>query len=401
MNMIPENFRTSRTRSQRGFTLIEFMVSMAIFLLISSVAFKLFNQQQLSTQLLRDQVGLNVALRNAMTQMQLDISNAGSGYFQGVNIPSWPVGVTIVNNVVASGTSCYTASTKTYGTSCFDQLNVLTAANTTTYPPINATDSTGGTSPTANCSNLTTGVAYGQAAVLNGTTWTLANTAAEFKSGDQVLFLNSSGSLLSTVILTANASVVGSAVKFQFNATNANGSNTLANDPLDITACHGNTPCTAGGKIANPPQFCGGDYIIKLAPISYVVCAGPGSPSPCDTTTTSPDIADPKLERIQSGAASIVMEQVIGFKVGAAIYNTASDSSGTQYNYDASSYTNVVANDVAYNFTMVRSVRASVIARTTPNNSATYTFRNTFDQGPYQVQGMAIVVNPRNMSMND
>ena len=47
--------------------------------------------------------GMNVALRNAAAQMQVDLVNAGTAYFQGANIPSWPVGVTIVNNVVTSG----------------------------------------------------------------------------------------------------------------------------------------------------------------------------------------------------------------------------------------------------------------------------------------------------------
>jgi len=409
-------FRAGRSKKRTigGFTLIELLVAMAIFMLISGIAFRLFFQQQTSAQLTRDQMGLNMALRNAVAQMQIDVSNAGSGYFQGVNIPSWPVGATIINHVVASGTSCYTSSTATYGPSCFDQINVIAAANPTNFPPVQASDSTGGSSPTTNCSNTSTGVAYSQPAVVNGTPWTLATTAGEFKRGDQLLFLNSTGSKLTTVVLTADAAVVGSAVKFVFNATHADGTNVLANDPLDITACDSTnasnlTPCPIATKFGT--QYCGGDYIIKLNPIIYQVCAGPGSASPCDTSTTSDDIADPKLKRTYNVVTSscpngcpqtdIVMDQVIGFKVGAAIFNTASDSSSTQYNYDSSTYTNSTANDSAYNFTMVRSIRASIIARTTPNSSASYTFRNTFDGGRYQVQGMAVVVNPRNMSMND
>ena len=73
----------------------------------------------------------------------------------------------------------------------------------------------------------------------------------------------------------------------------------------------------------------------------------------------------------------------------------------TQYNYRASTYTNLNSGDMAYNFSLVRAVRISLIGRTAPNQNATYTFRNSFDGGSYQVQGIAIVVNPRNMSMND
>jgi hypothetical protein len=114
------------------------------------------------------------------------------------------------------------------------------------------------------------------------------------------------------------------------------------------------------------------------------------------------------MVRVQNGAQSVVMEQVVGFKIGATIFNSTKNDSTGSYQYNSACYsttpdpTNPCTNvDVPYNFTVVRSVRASIIARTTPNLNATYTYRNTFDNGPYQVQGMAVVVNPRNMSMND
>jgi YD repeat-containing protein len=94
------------------------------------------------------------------------------------------------------------------------------------------------------------------------------------------------------------------------------------------------------------------------------------------------------------------MEQVIGFKVGAVIINPSNqqaadnDSVTVAYNYDASSYRQ------PWNFTLVRSVRISLIGRTSPSNSDSE-FRNSFDNGRYQVQGVAVVVNPRNSSMND
>jgi len=402
----------------KGFTLVELMVSMAIFLLISGVAFRLFSLQQNSASILRDQVGLNLALRNAVTELQLDISNAGSGYFQGLNVPGWPVGVTIMNNVVASGSSCYNSTTGAYGSTCFDTVNVIAAANPTNYPPVNTTDSSG-SNGASNCSYTNTGVAYTQAAVVNGTPWTLASTAAEFKSGDQLLLVTSSSTatLMTTVVLTADASVAGGkAVKLTFNSTNTDGTNTYgSHDPLDITTCHGDSPCPAASQLTT--QFCGTDWAIKLAPITYLVCAGPGSSTTwcTDTSSSSPDIKDPKLVRVQSGTANVIMDQVIGFRLAASIFNTVGDNS-TSYQYNSACYTasptfvvgtNLVptspgcANDEAYNFTVVRSVRASLIARTTPNYNANYTFRNTFDGGPYQVEGTTVVVDPRNMSMND
>ena len=63
-------------------------------------------------------------------------------------------------------------------------------------------------------------------------------------------------------------------------------------------------------------------------------------------------------------------------------------------------YTDSRGNE-SYNFSLVRSIRVSLIGRTTPDYRGTYKFRNTFDNGPYQVQGIAVVANPRNLSMND
>ena len=384
----------------QGFSILELLVASAVFMLVAGAAFALFNNQQLASEITQGQVGLNIALRNAATQLQIDLANAGSGYFQGVNVPSWPVGVTIVNNWVTPGSSCYNSATKTYGASCFDEINIIAAANTATYPPINATDSTGAAG-TGNCSNTNTGIAYGQAGVLNGVPLTLAQTAAKYSSGDQLLFLTNTNSYITSVVLTAAPTVAGSAVKFTFSPTldytdpvsgiKYKGYNSLANDPLDITACDGLSTCSTasqgqpGSKLGE--QFCGTDWILKLAPITYQV------------DLSNP--ADPTLTRTQSGTTTTVMDQVLGFKVGAAIWNATTDTDATTYNYQASTYTNNTTNDMAYNFTLVRSVRVSLIGRTTPSTDPNYKFRNTFDNGAYQVQGTAVVVNPRDMSMND
>jgi prepilin-type N-terminal cleavage/methylation domain-containing protein len=362
-----------------GFSMIELLVALALFLAAGSAAFMLFAKEETSFLRQRDLVGTNIAVRNAAAQLQMDLLNAGTAYFQGVNIPSWPVGVTIVNNVVTSGSSCYNSTTFTYTAQCFDAINIIAGANPATYPPTNVTDSTGAAG-TANCSSTSTGTAYGQAAA----GLTLAQTAAKYAAGDEVLFLSSNGQKMTAVVLTSAPAVSGSAVKFLFNATNANGTNTLANDPLDITACDNHT-CPTINNFAS--QFCGGDWIIKLAPITYQV----------DATNA----ADPKLTRTQNGTSAVIMDQVIGFKVGATIWNSSTATVGAQYNYDASSYTKTTPGDQGWNFTLVRSVRVSLIGRSTPDLDPTYLFRNGFDQGPYQVASTAIVVNPRNMSMND
>ena len=50
-------------------------------------------------------------------------------------------------------------------------------------------------------------------------------------------------------------------------------------------------------------------------------------------------------------------------------------------------------------FNLIRSVRVSIIGRTQPNPTNPY--RNPFDSGPYQIRGNSIIVNPRNLTMNN
>ena len=406
----------------RGFSLIELLVASAVFILIAGAAFTLFAKQQLSSEVVQGQAGLNLALRNAGTQLQVDLANAGSYYYQAdsANIPGWPIGVSIINNVPAAGTSCYTASTSTYGTNCFDQLNIISAADPgspsnptdpNAFPAVHATSSGGGNNVSTDCSTTSTdvggGLAYAYAQAATGLT--LDQTAQKFKLNDQLLFVDSTGSFITTAVLTADATHPSgvSAVRFTFKKTNTDGSNPYSastpQDPLHITDCMGNTPCTVNNKLQ--AQFCANDWILKLAPITYQV----------DTSSSS----NPTLTRkVGNGTPVTVMEQVIGFKVGAAIWNAAtgtdtddSTCSPTSalicpFNYDAKTYWNTSTGwpatpDMRYNYSLVRAVRVSLIGRTTPNNDPNYKFRNAFDSGPYQVQGTAVVVNPRDLSMND
>jgi len=419
MTMNP-TLRSSAGRAcrERGTTLIEMMIAVALFALISGVAFKMMSQQQNASLGLAGQVGLTMGLRNAATMIQMDLANAGSHYYQDVNKSYGVLGVTILNNVVAAptggSTSCHATGTTVYGPTCFDQLTVLAIDNTYTLNPTNSSGALGST-----VTNTSMGTAYGMPMTANNS----QTVAAYFHTGDQLLFLTNNGTQYTSVMLSQNATASSSTapILFTFQPTNANGSNTSAYDPLNISTCGGSATCAA----TTPPltkSFGGStgayDYILKLVPVTYLVCSGPGSPTApyaCDPSANSPDIADPKLMRVVGSkpgvsTASVVMDQVIGFKVGASVWNSgaaggAGDFNNLNYVYDASAYSVGGATpDSAYNFTVLRSVRVSLIARTAPaftGNSATvnnYTYRNGFDGGPYQVQGTALVVNPRNMN---
>ena len=123
-----------------------------------------------------------------------------------------------------------------------------------------------------------------------------------------------------------------------------------------------------------------------MAPITYSV------------DTSSP--TNVKLTRSQGGTTSVLAEQMIGFKVGASLFNDSTDTDTPSYQFDASNYS-ISGTSFAYDYTVVRSVMISLIGRTPPVTDPTYVFRNSFDQGPYEVQGVSFVVNPRNMSMTD
>src|SRR5262249_54913749 len=80
----------ARNRNQAGFSLLELMIAMSVFLVIGGMAMTLFRQ---NTNLYTDQQGttaLNVTLRNSLTQIQNDVVNAANGYYStGIATAGW------------------------------------------------------------------------------------------------------------------------------------------------------------------------------------------------------------------------------------------------------------------------------------------------------------------------
>ncbi len=417
-----------RKQTEWGTTLLELMVAVAVFIVISTAAFTLLNSQQNASIGVNGRVGMNMALRNTISMLQMDLANAGSYYFQASNQSNAALGVTMLNRVVAatsgctqgSTCGCYTAGSPfgTYGQNCFDTLNIISIDATAPVVPL--TNSTGPVGPSVSGSTYlspgtgTTSI-YGGLGVTNvgtstQTTLTAAATAAAFNAGDQLLLLKAGGAQYTSVILTAKPTVNASGlVQFTFQSTSSTGSNSLTYDPLNISACSGTTPCpassaTAAGTTSQvTTSFNGTDSLMRLNYITYTVNYSntdySGNQNPILTRQTT-------IAGVTTAAAT-VMEQVIGFKVGGSVHNDPDATLGldtTNYNYDSSSYTlnpaSVGANNGAnaYNFTLLQSIRVSLLARTAPVYTKNYVYRNTFDGGPYQVQGAAVVVSPRNMN---
>jgi len=354
--LIEKSRRTICGGGAAGFTMIELLVSVAMFVVIGGAAFSLFKQHAPLFTQQQNLTGLNITMRNAVAQMQMDIVNAGTGYYPGTNFPDWPIGITIQNNPPSS--SCYNAATHTYNSTCFDMLNVIAMDQNT--PPSHPSDSG------SNCVSSTSSVLFANPP----TGVTAATLASYFHSGDQILVVKSDGSQMTTTILSKDGKVSGGKAQLQHNPTAGDGTNSVSDDPLGITT-------NANNKLGT--TFCTNDWIMKLSPVTYAV----------DAT----DPTDPKLTRKQNGATDIIAEQVIGFKVGATIWNSASNTSSDFYAFDASSY--------GYNYALVRSVRLSMIGRTPPNQSGAGNFKNNFDQGNYQIQAISVAINPRNLSMRD
>jgi prepilin-type N-terminal cleavage/methylation domain-containing protein len=349
--------KVSRKRlASRGFTLIELMVATAVFLIIGGAALTLFHRHVRLFGDQQSQVALNVSMRNALSLMQIDTVNAGTGFYPGANISSWPIGVTIINNKAAG--SCYNAGTSTYAAGCFDQLNII--ATDTNTPPSHPDD--GG----SNCVSTTSAVLF--ATPPAGTT--AAQLAGDYNAGDQILVVKGDGSQMTTTILSNAGHVAGGKVQLQHNPTAADGSNSGGLDPLGLTTNPSN-------KLGS--TFCSTDWIFKISPVIYSV----------DTT----DPTDPKLTRTQGGVNSVVADQIVGFKVGASIWNAATTTSGDAYNFDASTY--------GFDYSSIRSIRISLIGRTNPLSSGQSNYRNSFDGGPYRIEAISTVINPRNLSMKD
>lgn len=349
---------------ETGFSLIELMVAMAVFLVIGGAAVSLVtNHSKLNNQT-QTQVGLTMGLRNAVSLMEIDASNAGAGFFStGANPADWPIGLTITN----APQPCNPApASTTYGANCFDVLNIIT------------TDSNvGSMHPVADVNTNTNNTVL----IAPPAPMTAATFALFFKRNDELLWLKpgSPKSSLTTTTLSADGAVAGANVQLTFTSTDPAGINPndfykitqLGQDPGDTAP-----PLTVSFAAAT-------DWILKLNAIQYSV------------DLTNP--ANPTLMRKQGtaalltpGAGDVVAEQVIGFRVGASIRRANVDQpytfKTTDYNQD---------------WTEIRSIRVSVIGRTTPNQDGSDPFRNAFDNGAYRIQGISVTINPRNLSMND
>ena len=406
-----------RNRSQmRGFTIIELLISTLVFLVVAGSAFSVFgrhvtlaaHQQGLST--------VNIGLRNAAQQLQVDLSGAGQNLLSSVPTAgqAFSVGLILRNSVPGTAANC-APSTSTWSypipSACYDSLTIL---NGKACPVLTINDP-----GSSQVSLSSSSIMWGDDANNPGNGSALTTDAACFLSGDEVLVvqLPTSGHqqvtcdggpfnyCMAVVTLTHDGQVAGGKIQLQHNPTGGSA------DPLGIIFnSDGSQNFTKANSLTT--DFSNGAYIFNLGDgsnaITYGIRTNPANPN------------DPQLVRCAgtactAGNAELLLDQAIGFKIGAALWDNA-QASGTDianYFYDSTKYCSDAvggadctavpppAND-PYDFTLVRSIRISMIGRTRPSGDLSLLhFTNGFDNGPYLVQQASVVVDLRNLSKPD
>ncbi len=400
----------------RGFSLVELLVAMVVFLFVVGAAFSLFNQHIALVTRQQNLSGVNIGLRNGMSQLEADLAGAGQNLLSSVPNAGQPfsLGVIINNNVPGTAPACAPNTTNwsyPVPSACFDSLTII---NTKSCPVLDIND------PGNSQESLSTSsIMWGDDPNSPGNGATLANDASCFKNGDEVLVvqLPTSGQqqvqcdngpfnyCMAVVTLTKDALVSGGKIQLQHNPTGA------SSDPLGIIFnASGGTNFTKANALNT--SFSNGAYIIDLGDgttdITYAVLPNPANAN------------DPQLVRCagtacNGGNQQPLTDQVIGFKVGAALWDNAQNGATdiANYFYNAANYCSGAINNAdctttpppandPNDFTSLRSVRISMIGRTPPNRDLTLNnFKNGFDAGPYLVQQASVVVDLRNMSINE
>ena len=382
---------------QSGFSLLELLTAMAIFMVIGGAGITLFKEHVPLFTAQQSQTAVNISARNAAAQIQMDLVNAGTGFYLGANVPSLPIGMSVLPGTTFG--ACNPGTTQNYTAACYDTMSIITIDATAC--PLNATgEIVGG----ANGLNTLTGTLPAGSSCTSG-----ATAAAQYKAGDEVLFVmggvDNPGSKMAVAVLTANATASGNTVTFTHNKAatytdvitgqtytddyynlnytlSNNGGNATQNTSSDR---NGNNSYGVIGIQPVVPAYAFGpnDWIIKIRGTTYgVSLANP---------------ADPTLVRsADNGPPQFVADQIIGFRIGAYAYDDVAyaqppNPQTAGWYYDGSTY----------DMNTVQAVRVSLIGRTNPVGGQQAHYTNTFDGGTYQVQGVSIVVNPRNLSMNN
>ncbi len=405
----------------RGFSLAELLIAMAMFLIVAGAGFSLFDQHVALATKQQSLSGLNIGMRNAMSQLEADLAGGGQNLLASVqgNVAPFSLGILVQNGVPGTAATC-SPNTANWSypipSACFDSFTIINvkacAAAGGPYAPVLVIDDPGNAQESLSTSSIAWGNDFNAGA-------SLTNDASCYNNGDELLVIQfpSSGTTqvqcdnnqfnycMAVVTLTKDAQVSGGKIELQHNPTGA------SSDPLGIVFnSAGGTNFTKANALGI--GYSNGAYIIDLGngsnDITYAVQANPANSS------------DAELMRCAGTSCTgtngqAVTNQVIGFKVGAALWDNAQTGATdiANYFYNSANYCSGAvggadcstspppAND-PNDFASIRSIRISMVGRTSPNSDLKLaTFKNGFDNGPYLVQQASVVVDLRNMSINE
>jgi prepilin-type N-terminal cleavage/methylation domain-containing protein len=355
-------------RASSGFSLIELMIAMAIFMIVGGAAVSLVRRHEVLFTSSQNQAGVNIALRNSVAQIQTDVVNAGSGYYPGSSMPFWPVGIT------ATGTAGDDAPCKASGVwvpACFDTLTVLTAdpAVPAGQPSANP-DGTGTFNVGATTLYLTFTINQTPALTAPQLTTLLNQWAPKYAPNTEILLVQGGTDkpkILPLVIGAAGATVTANNT-LAVQVSNAATDNLGIMDTGDASLFNN---LSFGPTAADPTPR---DYVIRLDATKYSVNAlnqlvrlAPGSATP-----------DP------------IANNIVGFQVQEFAIDPLTAAPAW-----------VKLAIPTADWSTVRAVQVRLVARTPTKNDAGIGFQNSYDNGSYPVQGISVVINPRNLSMNN
>jgi type II secretory pathway pseudopilin PulG len=373
-----------------GFSLVELIVAMGLFLVVGGAAISLLRSHMPLFNTAQNQTVLNITLRNAVAQMQMEVVNAGTGFGGAGAVAFSPMGATIGK---AANANCN--ATATYVAGCFDSLSLISVDPS--VPPLAPSIDVAGVNPVDTTASTTIFLTNpGNPA--GATPVQYAAWAASLKNGTELMLVqggtdvanNPTGQpFISIVVLNADAAVVGNSLQL----TTAGKNGTLPGG--GASPCP-NSPYADTLRIYDPGE-CGRFTNIFRPGLDYVVKLATGTTYSVDASNP----ANPKLVRTDvNGNVDIIAEQIIGFTVGAWSSQRCLKPHATPcaavptpgYTTDPSDYNS--------DWASVRSLQVQLVARATPNTDTANPFKNTYDQGSYQVQGVSVVINPRNLNTN-
>lgn len=334
--------RSPRAGDAGGFTLLELIIAMALFVILGLAAVQLTQRSAGVSVGQQAQSSLNLTMRNVAAQLQIDVVNAGTGYFPTSDIPGAPLGVSVTNTVNPA----------------FDTVTIISFDRTLISHPIAGTDTTSTSitvTPVSPANTATIAAAYKGAELLLVTDSANPHTGRPTITTVPIKATAPGSNTVMLTLTTANVSPSSPST----GTWNADPRQISSGYPTDKGVDDGLDYCYLG------TSFDATDWVLKPQFITYWV------------NTSN------QLVRSVDGVDAVIADNILSFKVGSIVEGDSTFS-----------YSPTTVNP-----RNIRALRLSFIGMTTPD--PTNPFRNTMDGGHYRIEAASIIVNPRNLSLHD